>query len=90
MKKEYWGDLADVWAVGVVMFALASGVFPFRSPIEWELYRKIIKGTFDFPPHVSINTRQMIEKLLVSDPQKRPTADLVLLDPYFRVRPVGL
>jgi len=70
MKKEYRGDLADVWAVGVVMFALVSGVFPFRSPLERELYRKIIKGTFEFPPHVSINTRQIIEKILVLDPTK--------------------
>lgn len=29
MKKEYRGDLADVWAVGVLMFVLVSGVFPF-------------------------------------------------------------
>jgi serine/threonine protein kinase len=34
MKKEYRGDLADVWAVGVLLFTLVSGVFPFRSPIE--------------------------------------------------------
>lgn len=68
MKKEYRGDLADVWAVGVLMFALVSGVFPFWSPIERELYRKIIKGSFDFPPHVSINTRAIIEKILISDP----------------------
>ena len=68
LKKEYWGDLADVWAVGVVMFALANGSFPFRSPIERELYWKIIKGTFEFGSHVSINTRNMIERMLVSDP----------------------
>ena len=74
MKKEYRGDIADVWAVGVLMFALASGVFPFRSPIERELYRKIIKGTFEFPSHVSLNTRQIIEKML-TDTIKRPTAD---------------
>ena len=33
-----------------------------------DVYRKIIKGTFDFPPHVSINTRAIIEKILISDP----------------------
>ncbi len=78
MKKEYWGDLADVWAVGVLLFSLVSGVFPFRSPIERELYRKIIKGSFEFPVHVSGNTWAMIEKMLVIDLTKRPTADVLL------------
>lgn len=34
LKKEYKGDAADIWAVGVVLFTLVSGTFPFKSPIE--------------------------------------------------------
>lgn len=45
-KKEYNGNGADVWALGVVMYVILTGFLPFKSPDEKGLYRKIQKGTF--------------------------------------------
>lgn len=87
LKKEYRGECADIWAVGVVMFTLVCGTFPFKSPLERELYRKIIKGLYEFPPHVSSATWKIIERMLTIDPLKRASSDALLADPYFKIKP---
>jgi serine/threonine protein kinase len=40
-KKEYRGEPADVWALGVLTFVTLTGIFPFRGATDQELYRKI-------------------------------------------------
>jgi MAP/microtubule affinity-regulating kinase len=40
-RKEYCGPPADVWALGVLLFAILCGSFPFRGSNDRELYRKI-------------------------------------------------
>lgn len=82
-KKEYKGGPADVWATGVVMFALCTGKFPFKSPIERELYRKITKGMYQYPTNISNGAKRIIDKMLTSDPNKRPSAETLKNDPYF-------
>lgn len=56
-KKEYYGYAADIWAVGVCLFTIATGKFPFKSPIERELYKKIIKGQYFWTENVSNTTK---------------------------------
>ena len=43
-KKEYYGPPSDIWACGVLLYALLCGTFPFKSPFEKDLYLKIQKG----------------------------------------------
>ena len=41
-KKEYFGNATDVWALGVLLFVLLCGTFPFKSYTnDIELFRKI-------------------------------------------------
>jgi MAP/microtubule affinity-regulating kinase len=41
-KKEYSGMKTDVWALGVLLFVLCTGHFPFKSYTnDAELFRKI-------------------------------------------------
>ena len=40
-KSEYDGRQVDMWALGVLLYALLSGTFPFRGQNEKELYGKI-------------------------------------------------
>jgi MAP/microtubule affinity-regulating kinase len=43
-KAEYDGRQVDMWALGVLLFALLSGIFPFKGQSEKELYGKIQKS----------------------------------------------
>ena len=41
MKSEYCGPPADMWASGVLLYALMNGQFPFKGQNDKELYKKI-------------------------------------------------
>lgn len=40
-KREYDGRQVDMWALGVLLYALLTGTFPFRGISEQDLYYKI-------------------------------------------------
>jgi MAP/microtubule affinity-regulating kinase len=40
-KTEYSGPPADIWALGVLLFALLCGRFPFKGQNDKELYSHI-------------------------------------------------
>lgn len=45
-RQEYRGDKADIWALGVVLYTLLQGIFPFKGESDSELYSKIQRGEF--------------------------------------------
>ena len=42
--KQYCGPLADIWSIGVILFALVCGYLPFEDPNTAMLYKKILAG----------------------------------------------
>lgn len=77
LRRDYLPLQADLWALGVLFYALLTARMPFFSSQEGELYRKIISGKFAFPltlPHLSANAKRMIASLLQVNPGKRPSA----------------
>lgn len=81
-KKDYCGPPADMWSLGILLYAMLCGHFPFRASTEFELYRYISKGLFNIPAHVSEAAKKLICKLLVVEPRRRMTAERASSDPY--------
>jgi MAP/microtubule affinity-regulating kinase len=52
-KEEYSGPPSDIWAMGVLLYALLCGRFPFKGQSDKELYAKIADVDIAFPSHVS-------------------------------------
>lgn len=77
------GRSADVWALGVVLFVMLTGTYPFEDSRPDHLIRKIQAGTASvvFPPHVTVPLRDLIRRLLDRDPCNRPSAAALLDDP---------
>lgn len=73
-KKEYEGPPTDMWALGIILFALLSGYFPFQAPRSQELYKRIEKGLFSIPSHISKQFQRTLGRLICIDPTKRRTA----------------
>lgn len=76
----YSGKASDMWALGVVLYTMLYGQFPFYDSIPHELFRKIKTAEFHLPNdgRVSDNTKSLIGLLLMLDPQRRLTASGVL------------
>lgn len=68
MKKEYLGNPTDIWASGILVYAMLCGCFPFKGSSDKDLYRKIARGLFNPPDHLSKEAKHFISKMLVVDP----------------------
>lgn len=85
-KLEYAGPPADIWALGVLLFTILSGCFPYRGATDKELYKKIMRADYRLPSEVvasvSPEAVNLLKKLFAIDPSRRPTAREVLADPW--------
>eukprot|EP00826_Nyctotherus_ovalis_P009479 TRINITY_DN1250_c0_g1_i2.p1 TRINITY_DN1250_c0_g1~~TRINITY_DN1250_c0_g1_i2.p1 ORF type:complete len:393 (+),score=124.82 TRINITY_DN1250_c0_g1_i2:771-1949(+) len=79
-RREHEGPPADVWALGILLYAMLCGSFPFRTDEEQTVYQKITRGHVNFPEHLSRASRRLMSWMLQTDPCRRPNADQILLD----------
>jgi serine/threonine protein kinase len=77
------GESADVWSLGILLYTLLCGSFPFRAMTEKELYGKITKGIYTFPDHMSSSACDLVRKLLSLTATDRPLVEEILSDNWF-------
>jgi len=75
--KKYDGFNIDIWAIGVILFAMLCGYLPFEDDENDTdvLFNEIIKNKIDYPYFLSRLSLDILQKILVSDPLKRITID---------------
>ncbi|KAJ4900539.1 CBL-interacting serine/threonine-protein kinase 25 [Raphanus sativus] len=83
-KKGYDGAKADIWSCGVVLYVLLAGYLPFQEENLMNMYRKIFKAEFEFPPWFSPEARRLVSKLLVVDPDRRISIPPITRTPWYR------
>ena len=84
MKRDYLGPPTDIWAAGILLYALLCGHFPFKGASDKELYKKISKGQWAPPEHMSREARHFLNRMLVVEPERRASAQQLLEDPWLR------
>jgi serine/threonine-protein kinase HSL1 (negative regulator of Swe1 kinase) len=80
--KEYKGTPCDIWACGVVLYAISTGHFPFAANTERDIITKVKRGIYHIPQNYPPKINQILQKMLNIDPSRRATAAeiLILLD----------
>ncbi|EAY20023.1 CAMK family protein kinase [Trichomonas vaginalis G3] len=81
--KAYDGRKADIWSVGIILFALLAGYLPFDDASIRSLLHKVKRGTFQMPAfHPDI--QDLIHRILTVDPDRRITIEEIKQHPCFR------
>ena len=75
--KKYDGFNIDIWAIGVILFAMLCGYLPFEDDENDTdvLFNEIIRNKIDYPYFLSKLSLDMLQRILVSDPLQRITID---------------
>lgn len=83
-SSNYSGRAADCWSLGVMLYTMLVGRYPFHDTEPSGLFSKIRKGCYTVPEHLSSKAKCLIKSLLRMDPSERLTAEEVLDHPWFR------
>lgn len=83
LGKEYDGTKADAWSLGVVLYILVTGGFPFPGDSIDKLKRAVLAGQLKIPYWVSVACSDLIRKMLTFHPSKRLSVENVMQHRWF-------
>ena len=81
--QKYNGFKIDIWATGIILYAMLCGYLPFEDNNKDILFKKILECNIFFPDHIKKDAKDLIEKILVIDPEKRIDIKNIKSHPYY-------
>jgi len=71
MQVPYDGTQADIWSLGIVLYALLLGGFPFYAQDPALMKEQITRGKLRFPKWLSASAKELIISMLHRHPDHR-------------------
>ncbi|KAH8255943.1 hypothetical protein KR026_003002 [Drosophila bipectinata] len=83
-QPTYKGKPADMWSLGVILYTMLVGQYPFYEKANCNLITVIRHGNVQIPMSLSKSVRWLLLSLLRKDYTERMTASHIFLTPWLR------
>ncbi|KAH7640491.1 hypothetical protein HUG17_7958 [Dermatophagoides farinae] len=83
LSNSFSGLAADCWGMGVILYTMLVGRYPFHDVNPSSVFCKIRRGSYYIPDHLSKHGKCLIRSLMRMDPDERLTADDTLAHRWF-------
>ncbi|PFH57995.1 hypothetical protein XA68_14306 [Ophiocordyceps unilateralis] len=70
-NRQYRGDRADIWSLGVILYAMLSATLPFDDPDLRVMMAKTKKGHYEMPKCLTPEAEDLIRRMLQVNPDRR-------------------
>ena len=84
-SKQYKGRITDIWSMGICLYTMVCGDFPFNGDDMGELMKNLIKNNFELPDFVSPQFKDLICKILDKNPNTRITIEQIKNHPWMHI-----
>lgn len=88
-RKQYTGEIADVWSCGVTLYVMLVGAYPFEDAKDPRNFRKTIQRImgvqYSFPANLPLSREchDLMSKIFVANPSKRISLAMIKKHPWF-------
>ena len=84
-KEKYIAQYSDIWSLGVLLYTMLYGRFPFRAKDDDKLFSLINSGNIEFPEYIPVNEciKNLIKKIINFNPKLRPSPEEIICEIIF-------
>jgi serine/threonine protein kinase len=81
--NKYNGFFIDIWATGIILFAMLCGYLPFEDDNNDVLFKQILGGKIEYPSHLSEVSKDLLKKIIETNPEKRIKIEEIKKHPFY-------
>ena len=81
--NKYNGFFIDIWATGIILFAMLCGYLPFEDDNNDVLFKQILGGKIAYPKHLSEVSKDLLKKIIETNPEKRIKIEEIKTHPFY-------
>jgi len=82
LESKYIGPEVDVWSMGVILYTMTTGLFPWEGDSLPEVMRNAVKGNYTVPDFISSDCKDLINRMICIVPLKRATIAEIKTHPW--------
>ncbi|KAI8331686.1 hypothetical protein BC941DRAFT_456034 [Chlamydoabsidia padenii] len=83
IRASYTRGASDVWVLGISLYRMLVGTYPFKATDDRQLITKMLNSDFIIPDHFSEDVKDLLRRMLAPE-QTRASLDLIMFHPWLK------